>query len=52
MKILGFVIQMKSDYEYIPVPAPSSNATTPWNSDEHNALCNIKSANTSSALHT
>jgi len=36
----------------IPVPAPSSNAITPWNSDEHDALCNIKSVKTSSALQT
>lgn len=36
----------------IPVPAPSSNETIPWKSDDVSILCNTKSAKTSSALQT
>lgn len=36
----------------IPVPAPSSNEMIPSNSDDVNILCNTKSDNASSALHT
>lgn len=35
-----------------PVPAPSSKATIPWNSDEVSIVCKTKSDNTSSAFHT
>lgn len=36
----------------LPVPAPSSIAVTPSNSDEVKHLCNTKSAKTNEALQT